>query len=117
MDFQTIMENIKKEMGEVPKPLKLLGELNPDLVVEHITAKKKLMTKEGLPAKYKSLILLAAAFALDSQACILNNLKEARKNGATHEEIAEVYSLARFAKSSTTVSNFAPALEWLFENK
>lgn len=117
MDYQTILENIKKENGEVPKPLQVLGQLDERLVVEHISAKKTAMSKEAISPKYKSLIMLAAAIAMDAQACIMNNVKEARKNGATVEEIMETYALARFTKSSTTVSSCAMAFEWLLNNK
>lgn len=117
MDYKTIMENIKMENGEVPKPIQALGNLDESLVVNHIMDKKFIMSKEAIPGKYKALILLSAAIALDSQACILNNTKLAKKNGATVEEIMEVFAIAKFAKSATTLSNSAPAFEWLLENK
>lgn len=117
MDFQTVLENIKKESGEIPKPIQLLGSLNESMVVNHATDKNFVMTKEAVPSKYKALILLSAAVSLDSQTCILNNTKLAKKNSATVEEIMETIALAKFAKSATVLSNSAPAMEWLLENK
>lgn len=75
------------------------------------------MSKEAIPGKYKALMLLSAAIALDSPAYIMNNTKLAKKSGATVEEIIEVFALAKFAKAATTLSISAPAFEWLLENK
>jgi AhpD family alkylhydroperoxidase len=117
MDYKEIMENIKKENGEVPKPIQVLGDLDESLVVNHMMDKKFIMSKDAIPGKYKSLMLLSAAIALDSQACIMMNTKAAKKSGATVEEIMEVFALAKFAKAATALSNSAPAFEWLLENK
>lgn len=117
MDYKTIMENIKKENGEVPKPIQTLGNLDESLVVNHISDKQFVMSKDAIPTKYKNLILLASAITLDAPACIMTNTKAAKKSGASVEEIMEVFALAKFAKASTTLSNAAPAFEWLLENK
>ena len=117
MDYKTIIESIKKESGEVPKPLQLLGDLDESLVVNHISDKKFVYSKESIPQKYKALIALGASIALDSQACILNNTKLAKQNGATIEEIMETFAVAKFSKAATTLSNAVPAFEWLRENR
>jgi AhpD family alkylhydroperoxidase len=117
MDFKTMMENLKQENGEVPKPLQLLGELDESLVVNHITDKKFVNSKDSLPIKYKALIALASAIAIDSQACILNNTKAAKKAGATTEEIMETFALAKFSKAASAISSSVAALEWLVNNK
>lgn len=117
MDYKTIMENIKKESGEVPKPIQLLGDLDESLVVNHITDKKFVYSKESLPQKYKALIALGASIVMDSPTCILNNTKLAKQNGATVEEIMETFAVAKFSKAATTLSNAAPAFEWLAANK
>jgi alkylhydroperoxidase/carboxymuconolactone decarboxylase family protein YurZ len=70
MDFNELMENIKKENGEVPRP-----------------------------------------------ACILNNAKQAKKAGASTEEIIEAFAAARFAKSASAMASSMPAFEWLANNK
>lgn len=117
MDYQSIIENIKKENGEVPKQIQALGNLDESLVVKHMTDKKFIMSKDAIPGKYKALMLLSAAIALDSQACIMMNTKSAKKSGATVEEIMEVFALGKFAREATAISNAAPAFEWLLENK
>ena len=115
MDFKELMENIKKENGEVPKPLELLGQLDESLVVNHISDKK--YSKEAISPKYKALIALSAAIALDSQPCILNNAKAANKAGASVQEIMETFAVAKFSKAATTLSSSLPALEWLVSNR
>ncbi|MBK5241091.1 carboxymuconolactone decarboxylase family protein [Clostridium sp.] len=117
MDYKEIIEHIKKENGEVPKPIQALGNLDESLVINHIMDKKFVMSKQTIPGKYKALILLSAAIALDAQTCILNNTKLAKKNGATVEEIMETFALAKFSKAATTLSNSTPAFEWLLANK
>lgn len=116
MDYKTMMENMKKENGKIPKPIQLLGELDESLVMNHVQDKKFVYTKEAIPPKYKALIALSVAIALDSQACILNNTKAAKKNGATNEEIMEAFAVAKFGKAATTLSNSMPAFEWLLSN-
>jgi alkylhydroperoxidase/carboxymuconolactone decarboxylase family protein YurZ len=111
------MENIKKENGEVPKPIEVLGALDESLIVNHMMDKKFVMSKDKIPGKYKALMLLSAAIALDSQACIMMNTKAAKKSGATVEEIIEVFALAKFAKAATSISSCTAAFEWILENK
>jgi AhpD family alkylhydroperoxidase len=117
MDFKELMENVKKENGEIPRPLELLGQLDESLVINHLTDKKFAYSREAVPQKYKALIALSAAIALDSQPCILNNTKAAKKAGASIQEIMETFAVAKFSKAATTLSNSLPALEWLVENK
>lgn len=117
MDFKEMMENIKKENGEVPKPIELLAQLDESLVVNHITDKKFVYSKPTIPQRYKALIALSSAIALDSQPCILNNTKAAKKAGATTEEIMEAFAVAKFSKAATMLSSSLPALEWLVNNK
>ncbi|WP_088225187.1 carboxymuconolactone decarboxylase family protein [Desulfosporosinus sp. FKB] len=117
MDLQTVLDNLKKENGEIPKPMQRLSELDESLVINHVIDKKFVMEMPTIPQKYKALLILSAGIALDSQACILNNTKLAKKLGATVEEIMEVFALAKFAKGATAISSAAPALEWLANNK
>jgi len=67
--------------------------------------------------KVKALIALGVGIALDSQGCIMNNIQVAKKNGATSEEIMEAYSVAMFSKSSSAISGFVNATDWLIQNK
>jgi len=117
MEFKELMENIKKESGEVPRPIELLAQLDESLVVNHVTDKKFAYSKPAIPQKYKALIALGAAIALDSQHCILNYVMTAKKAGATVEEIMEAFAVAKFSKGATALSSSLPALEWLAGNK
>lgn len=117
MDLKQIMDNLEKESGEVSKPIELLGNLDEDFIVKHMSDKQSILTKGQIPAKYKALVMLSAAIAMDSQTCILNNTKIAKKNGATVEEIMEVFALAKFSKGATVISSSAAAFEWLNANK
>ncbi|BEP29708.1 carboxymuconolactone decarboxylase family protein [Helicovermis profundi] len=117
METKDILKMIEKEMGAIPKPLKDLSELSDSILKGHVIAKKNAYSGENLDAKTKALIALAVGIALDSEGCIMNNVKEAKKLGATTAEIMEVYSIAKFSKSSSAISGFAPAMEWLINNK
>ncbi|MCL4515840.1 MAG: carboxymuconolactone decarboxylase family protein [Firmicutes bacterium] len=117
MEWKEMLENIKKENGEVPKPLQLLGELDETLAINHIADKKFAYSKATLSPKYKALIALAVAIAMDAQACILNNTKAAKKAGASTAEIMEAFAIAKFSKGASALSSSASALEWLAGNK
>jgi len=116
MDFKEMMENFRKENGEIPKPLELLGKLDESMVVNHVTDMKFTYSKDAIPQKYKVLIALSAAIALGSQPCILNYAKRAKKAGASIQEIVEAFAIAKFSKAGTTLSSSLPALEWLVDN-
>ena len=117
MDKEQVFEQIRKEMGELPKPLENLGTLDMDGLMGHLEAKKKAYTGDHLDRKTKALIALAVGIALDSQGCIMNNVKAAKKLGASTEEIMEAYSVAKFSKSSSSISGFAAAMDWLVANR
>jgi len=116
MDKEKVFEQIKKEMGELPKPLENLASLDMNILMGHLEAKKNAYSGENLDEKTKALIALAVGIALDSQGCIMNNVKAATKNGATKAEIMEAYSVAKFSKSAASISGFAEAMEWLLAN-
>lgn len=116
MTFKELMENIKKENGEVPRPLELLGQLDEGQVMQFVSERQAALSGAVIPPKYKALITLSVGVALDSQACILNNAKQAKKTGATTEEILEAFSIARFARSAPAMASAIPAFEWLLSN-
>jgi AhpD family alkylhydroperoxidase len=61
-----------------------------------------------IPAKYKHLILIAVAAAVESQMCTTVFMRGAKLVGVTEEEIAEAIMVARQAQASTI---FATAVE------
>jgi AhpD family alkylhydroperoxidase len=117
MDFKELMENIKKENGEVPRPLELLGQLNEGQVMQFVSERQAALSGAAIPPKYKALIAFSVGVALDSQTCILNNAKQAKKAGATTGEIMEAFAVARFARSAPAMASAVPAMEWLLNNK
>lgn len=117
MDFKELMEKMKKENGEVPRPLELLGQLDEGQAMRFVSDRQAAMSGTAIPAKYKALIALAVGIALDSPACVLNNTKQAKKAGATTEEIVEAFIVAKFAKSASAMASSMPAFEWLVNNK
>jgi len=116
MEREQILEIIKKENGAVPKPLENLSLLDLNALTGHLEGKKSAYSGQNLDLKTKVLLALAVGIALDSQACIMNNVMAAKKLGATNEEIMETYSVAKFSKSSSSVSTFNPAMEWMLAN-
>lgn len=44
MDFKELMENIKKENGEVPRPLELLGQLDEGQVMQFVGQRQAAMS-------------------------------------------------------------------------
>ena len=113
MTINERFESMKKAGAEVQKPLELLGTLDEKSAHAHLDIKTAAFAEGALPLKYKALVALAAAVALDSSPCIANNTKLAKKSGATKAEIMEAIAVAKFAKSATVLSAAAPALEWL----
>ncbi|MBN2259575.1 MAG: carboxymuconolactone decarboxylase family protein [Clostridiales bacterium] len=117
MDKEKMLKMLKIQLGEVPKQLENLAELDMNVLVGHIEAKKNAYSGVSVDKKTKSFIALAVGVALDSQGCIMHNVKEAKKNGASTAEIMEVYSVAKFSKSSASISGFDSAMQWLINNK
>ncbi len=66
------------------------------------------MEQPLIPPKYKHLIQIAIAAAVESTMCTAVFMKGAAKAGVTKEEIAEVIMVARQARASTI---FATAVE------
>ncbi len=116
MEKGKAFELIVKEMGELPRPLENLGKLDENLLTGHLEAKRNAYAGTCLDSKTKALIALVVGIALDSQSCIMNNVKAAKKNGASTGEIMEAYAVAKFSKSSSSISGFAAAMEWLLAN-
>jgi len=112
-----LLKKIESQMGQVPKPLDLLSQLDTTILVGHLEGKKNAYAGHSLDMKTKALIALGVGIALDSQGCIMNNVKAAKNNGATTAQIMEAYSVAKFSKSSSSISGFEAAMEWLLQNE
>jgi alkylhydroperoxidase/carboxymuconolactone decarboxylase family protein YurZ len=117
MNKEKILEQISNEFGTVPKPLANLAELDLKVLTDFLLHKKNVYSGRNLDMKTKSLIALAVGIALDSEGCIMKNIMVAKKSGVSTEEIMEAYSIAMFSKSSTAISGFVNATDWLIKNK
>ncbi|HUX42542.1 MAG TPA: carboxymuconolactone decarboxylase family protein [Rectinemataceae bacterium] len=113
MNLKERFEAMKKAGMEIQRPMELLGALDEKAALAHLDGRAAVFAEGSLPMKYKTLVALGAAVALDSPMCIQNNVKSAKQAGATNAEIMEAIAVAKFSKSSTVVSNSAQALEWL----
>lgn len=113
MNIQERFEAMKNSGAEVQRPIELFGELDGKSTIAHLDAKTAAFNAGAVPVKYKALAAVAAAVALDSTPCIMNNVKLATMNGASKAEIMEVIAVAKFAKAATVISSSAQALEWL----
>ena len=113
MSLKERFEAMKKQGKEIPHPLEVLGTLDEKSALAHIDGRAAVFAEGALPMKYKALIVLGAAVALDAPKCIQENVKNSKMSGASKEEIMETIALAKFSKSATVISNSAEALEWL----
>ncbi len=115
MDLEQLLTKMAEELGEEPKPMKLLSQIAPDAVFEHAANKNFVFAKDAIPAKYKLLTSIAISAALGSETCTTTYVKSALRKGITRAEIAEAILLARFVKATTVVAASVPAMELLTE--
>ncbi|HUX38896.1 MAG TPA: carboxymuconolactone decarboxylase family protein [Rectinemataceae bacterium] len=113
MNIKERFEAMKKAGMEIQRPMELLGALDEKSAHAHLDGRAAVFAEGALTMKYKALVAIGAAVALDSPMCIQNNVMAAKQAGASKAEIMEAIAVAKFSKSSTVVSNSAPALEWL----
>lgn len=113
MTIQERFEAMQRNGAEIQKPMQVFGSLDEKSTHSHLDAKAQAFAPGALSVKMKALVALGAAVALDAPSCIMNNVKLAKNNGATKEEIMEAIAVAKFSKSATVLANAAPALEWL----
>ena len=106
--IEELLSNMEKVSGGDPRPMRVLAAINPAFVFEQARGKKFVMEQPLIPQKYKHLISIAVAAAVESQMCTTVFMKGAAKAGVTKEEIAEAIIVARQARASTI---FATAVE------
>jgi AhpD family alkylhydroperoxidase len=85
--------------------LKKLGALAP-AAMDAFMALTKTATAEGaIPVKYKELMAVAVAVTTQCPYCIDYHTKEARKAGATDEELAEAILVAAALRAGGAVTH------------
>ena len=68
---------------------------------------------QAVPTKYKLLVGIGVAAALQSSTCTLMWTKLAKQAGATQAEIAEAILVSRLMKMATVNDTAADALAWI----
>lgn len=87
MDWNTYRGQVTTGVGE-------LGRLSPDTVKGYVQLGQAGGRTDLLGAKTRELIALAVAVALRCDGCIAVHTAEARKAGATKNEVAEALGVA-----------------------
>jgi AhpD family alkylhydroperoxidase len=106
--LEELLRHMEKNSGGDPRPMRILGAINPEFVFEQSRSKKFVMEQPLIPPKYKHLIMIAVAAAVESTMCTTVFMKAASGAGVSKEEIAEAIMVARQARASTI---FATAVE------
>lgn len=92
--YEDVLKDIEKNLGIVPGYMKALPE---DVLIHDWALYKKYSLGESkIPAKYKEMIGLAVASNIKCPYCQYDHLNGAKLEGATDEELSEVYYLASF---------------------
>jgi len=106
--LEELLRHMEKTSGGDPRPMRVLGAIKPEFVFEQVRSKKFVMEQPLIPPKYKHLIMIAVAAAVESTMCTTVFMKAASGAGVSKEEIAEAIMVARQARASTI---FATAVE------
>jgi AhpD family alkylhydroperoxidase len=99
-----------------PTPMDLLRAVSPEgakTYMEHKTATMENPALQAVPPKYKLLVGIGVAAALQSSTCTLMWTKLAKQAGATDQEIAEAIFVSRLMKMATVNDTAAEAFAWL----
>jgi len=97
-------------------PMDVLRAAAPEGARTYLQHKAAIMENPELqevPVKYKLLVGIGVAAALQSSTCTLMWTKLAKDAGATQAEIAEAILVARLMKMATVNDTAADALAWL----
>ncbi len=81
------------DMKNVAK-LKKLGELAPEAFKAFVAFDRAAVAEGAIPVKYKELIAVAVALTTQCPYCIEIHTNNARKAGATEQELAETTLIA-----------------------
>ncbi|MDK2796439.1 MAG: hypothetical protein PWQ58_1638 [Archaeoglobaceae archaeon] len=113
MGVEEILKKMEEMIGEEPEPQVLFSKLVPEWIARQADERKFVMSLPNIPEKYKHLIMIAVAAALESEMCTEMFVKIAKRSGVSDREIGEAILVARFAKASTIFATATPAFRWL----
>jgi AhpD family alkylhydroperoxidase len=103
-----------------PTPMDVLRSVSPEGARTYMEQRKAIMENpqlQAVPSKYKLLVEIAVAAALQSSTCTLMWTRLARQAGVTDAEIAEAILVSRLMKAATVNDTAAGALAWLQETR
>jgi len=113
--IEELLANMEKMSGGDPRPMRVLSAINPAFVFEQARSKKFVMEQPLIPPKYKHLISIAVAAAVESQKCTTTFMKAAVIAGVSREEIGEAIMVARQARASTIFATAVDGFEELLK--
>ena len=96
--------------------LRAVSQEGAKIYLDHRAATMDNPALQAVPLKYKLLIGIGVAAALQSSTCTLMWSKLAKQAGATQAEIAEAILVSRLMKMATVNDTAAEALAWLNES-
>jgi AhpD family alkylhydroperoxidase len=95
------------------KLLKEMGKLAPDEFRAWLNLDRIVAREDGhIPRKYRELIALAVAHATKCPYCIEVHAKNAKRVGATREEVGETSMLAAALRAGAAATHGAMALKF-----
>ncbi|AZO70610.1 MAG: carboxymuconolactone decarboxylase family protein [Mesorhizobium sp.] len=103
-DYDAAIKDIQSTMGGVPGFVKQFPKAGLPGAWAEIKA-IELSDKTALPPKVKSLISLAVAAQIPCNYCIWSDTENAKRAGATDEEIHEAVAMAALTRHWSTIFN------------
>jgi alkylhydroperoxidase/carboxymuconolactone decarboxylase family protein YurZ len=117
MDADKILREMEKNTGEVCNPLILVSKIMPEWIPRQAEEGKFVMSLPDIPVKYKQLIMISVAAALQNRQCAEYFINVGKNMGLTNKEIGEAVLVARFAMASTIFSNVESGFEGIIEGE
>jgi AhpD family alkylhydroperoxidase len=103
-DYDATIKDIQSTMGGVPSFVKQFPKSGLPGAWAEVKA-IELSDKTALPPKVKSLISLAVAAQIPCTYCIWSDTQDAKRAGATDEEIEEAVAMAALTRHWSTIFN------------
>ncbi|TGQ66667.1 MAG: carboxymuconolactone decarboxylase family protein [Mesorhizobium sp.] len=103
-DYDAAIKDIQSTMGGVPSFVKQFPKAGLPGAWAEVKA-IELSDKTALPPKVKSLISLAVAAQIPCNYCIWSDTQDAKRAGATDEEIQEAVAMAALTRHWSTIFN------------
>jgi AhpD family alkylhydroperoxidase len=91
--------------------LKKLGELAPDAFKGFMAFDEAAFKDGAIPLKYKELMAVAVALTTQCPYCIEIHTKEAKRSGATEQELAETTIVAAALRAGSSMTHGTHTLE------